>query len=197
MLTGKQILQAGIITMSDNFLVTQEEFQTINPQQHSVDLNLVIVRRLSSSGGIGVIPRKPDAKTKLCKRLQIEPTDDPEFPEGVWVLPAGAYDITFAQGCKIPNDQRLKIVQRSSLLRNGGLLSSSIFDSGYSTSGEDGVDTGIGTVVVLFETIKIAVGARIATAYVEPSNIVQSEDLYQGQWQGNPQQTNPTIANES
>ena len=37
-----------------------------------------------------------------------------------WLLYAGVYDITFNEGCKIPNNRVAFIKQRSSLYRNGG-----------------------------------------------------------------------------
>lgn len=178
MLTGKQIIERGIIFLENENHITQETFLKDNPQQHSVDLNLIEVRRLD---GTGFIPK--EGKTVLCKRMLVAPEFDHTLNCMVWNLSPGAYDITFAQGCNIPNDFRLGIVQRSSLLRNGGLLASSIFDSGFETKSS-------GTVFHINNPIKIEVGARVGTAYVVPSNTVAEEDLYSGQFQKDIQRTN-------
>lgn len=180
MLTGKQIIDQGIVFLDNENHISHESFLKDGPQQHSVDLNLIKVQRLDD---VGFIPK--EGKTVLCKRIEVrsETEWNSESQREVWNLSPGAYDITFAQGCKIPNNFRLRIVQRSSLLRNGGLVNSSIFDSGFKTDQ-------IGTIFHINNPIKIEVGARIATAYTEPSNIVEEQDLYSGQYQSDIQRTN-------
>ena len=159
MLNGKEIVERGIVTF-----VPQE-----NVAQHGVDLNLIKVQGFR---GTGFIPRPVDQKTTLVEYVDIEPVDN------VWHLLPGIYNITFAQGCDIPSDTMLLIRQRSSLLRNGGTLHSSIFDAGFKT-------TNIGTVMVIHHPIKIEVGARIAQIYNHNCSVV--ENLYQGQFQNDKQ----------
>jgi len=153
MLNGKEIVARGIVTN-----VPEE-----NIAQHGVDLNLIGVEKMK---GVGLIPIK--GKTTLPRYEEIVPI------EGVWRLEPGVYNITFDQGCKIPNDQMLLIRQRSSLLRNGGSLHSSVFDAGFET-------TKIGTVMVLFHSVDIEYGARIAQIYNHVTDPV--ENLYNGQFQ--------------
>lgn len=165
-LTGKQLVEQGIIT---------GDIREENIAQHGVDLNLIEVRRIS---GPGFIPL--EGKTKLAFRSFVEKEEinvDGQTVIG-WKLTPGAYDITFEQGCDIPNNQRLQIVQRSSLLRNGAILRSSMFDSGFKTNS-------IGTVIYLSEELWIQEGARVAQIYATSSNTV--ENLYNGQFQGDKQ----------
>ena len=153
MLNGKEIVIKGIVTN-----VPEE-----NVAQHGVDVNLIKVERVV---GIGLIPVK--GKTRLPNYLEVMSI------EGVWRLNPGTYNITFAQGCKIPYDQMLLIRQRSSLLRCGGQLHSSVFDAGFETDQ-------IGTFMTLFHPIDIEVGARVAQIYNHQSDPV--ENLYNGQFQ--------------
>lgn len=174
-LTGKELLAKEIITgLADENGNLKQEY-TDNIQQHGIDLNLIRVQRID---GPGFIPL--EGKTVLASRtdiLHIEKAVDGRIAK-VWQLEPGAYDITFAQGCAVPPDQRLEIVQRSSILRNGGVLRSSVFDAGFRTDR-------IGTVVVFHEPIMIEVGARVAQIVAIGSNEV--ENLYNGQWQGDKQ----------
>jgi deoxycytidine triphosphate deaminase len=97
-----------------------------------------------------------------------------------WLLYSGAYDITFWEGCKIPANFVGLIRQRSSMLRNGTVLHSSVFDPGFETEF-------MGTVMVVNETIFIEEDARVAQIYFHTCEEVEQENLYNGQWQGDKQ----------
>lgn len=165
-LNGKQIVEQGIVTN-----VTNPECI----QQVGVDLELIKVEQVF---GGGIVPKQ--GKTVLAKREEVIPhtVANGQSNADVWRLEPGVYDITLAQGCKIPANQRLQIIQRSSLLRNGALLVSSMFDPGFETNN-------IGTILHVRVPITIEVGARIAQAYVTGVNDV--DNLYEGQWQGDKQ----------
>lgn len=173
-LTGKELVERAIIFQLGTYAVPEE-----NIQQHGVDLNLVGVRRVL---GGGIIPA--EGKTVLSQYEDVKPklleSDSDTKPKYRWVLEPGVYDITLAQGCDIPKNQRLKLIQRSSLLRNGTMIVSSLFDAGFKTDN-------IGTVMHVRVPIQIEVGARICQAYTDNSNEV--ENLYEGQWQGDAQRT--------
>jgi len=154
MLNGKEMIERGIITGP-----IEEE----NISQHGIDLNLIKVERLIC---VGTIPRK--GKTRLPEYIEVKPID------GFWQLKPGVYNIVFAQGCNVPSDQMLLIRQRSSLLRCGGSLHSSVFDAGFSTEL-------LGSVMVLHHPIDIEVGSRIAQIYNHECTRV--EKLYDGQFQ--------------
>lgn len=167
-LNGKQIVEQGIITN----VINKECIQQVG-----VDLELIKIERVM---GTGIIPQ--EGKTKLGTKIPVPMVDCPN-PKGDektkgWLLTPGAYDITLEQGCKIPANQRLQIVQRSSVLRNGGVLASSMFDPGFETDH-------IGTVMFVFASVFIHFGARVAQAYTTEVNEV--ENLYDGQWQGDKQ----------
>jgi deoxycytidine triphosphate deaminase len=152
MLNGKEIVARGIVTN-----VPEE-----NVSQHGVDLNLIKVERIIS---IGMIPVK--GKTALPEYEEVLPID------GIWHLNPDVYNITFDQGCKIPNDVMCLIRQRSSLLRCGGQLHSSVFDAGFETEN-------IGTFMVILHPVRIEVRARVAQIYNHATDPV--ENLYNGQF---------------
>lgn len=163
-----------------------------NIQQVGIDLNLIKVEHISTVdvkqtgvmqdgiafdvfAGAGFIPR--EGKTGLANRYEVSLSDNK------WFLTPGVYDITFAQGCEIPENIVMFIRQRSSLLRNGSLLHSSVFDPGFKTSN-------IGTILHVREPIVIENYARIAQIYGYVCTPVSPDKLYDGQWQGDKQRTN-------
>jgi deoxycytidine triphosphate deaminase len=157
--------------MPDRLLSTAElipmitgELNESNIQNHSIDLNVIKIDKI---GGCGFIP-KGDGKTILPTYTPMKPIDS------VWHLDSGAYNVEFEQGCNIPSYAMLLIRQRSSLLRNGGIISSSLWDGGFQTDS-------MGTVMILNNPIKIEVGARIATIYGHACEPI--EKPYSGQWQ--------------
>jgi len=170
-LTGRMLVEQGIITNASAECIAQ----------HGVDLELIKVDRLF---GVGKIPKK--GKTSLVQYKEVElkesvsGIDTNGFPifSSSWFLTPGTYQVTFKQGCKIPNDKMLLIRQRSSLLRNGTILHSSVFDAGFQTES-------MGTVIVVTTPIEIEYEARIAQIYAHNSLIV--ENLYDGQWQNDKQ----------
>lgn len=171
-LNGKQIVEQGIVTK-----VVNEECI----QQVGVDLELIAVEQIL---GHGIVPNGKQ-KTQLPNKVVVALGDIPvvdgsnQTTKG-WLLHPGSYDITLAQGCKIPANQRLQIVQRSSMLRNGVILASSMFDPGFETEN-------VGTVMHVSVPIFIQQNARVAQAYTTEVNPVDEKDLYNGQWQNDKQ----------
>ena len=90
-----------------------------------------------------------------------------------WLLYPGTYEITFWEGCKLPADYVGLIRQRSSLLRNGAIIHSSVFDPGFETEF-------MGCVMRINETIFIEEDARVAQIYFHKCEEVT--ELYDGQW---------------
>jgi deoxycytidine triphosphate deaminase len=97
-----------------------------------------------------------------------------------WLLYPGAYDVTFHEGCKIAEDRVGMIRQRSSLLRNGAIIASSIFDPGFETEN-------MGTIMIVTATIFIEKDARVGQMYFHECDAVAEENLYQGQFQNDKQ----------
>ena len=172
-LTGKQIAERGIV-----FGNLKEE----NIQQHGVDCNLVGVRKIA---GGGVVPA--EGKTTLSPYREITP-EKGEDGKYYWNLIPGVYDITLAQGCKIPADQKMKLIHRSSIYRNGSSIVSALWDAGFETEN-------MGTVLSVMASISIEVGARVCQAETYNSNEV--EKLYDGQWQGDSQRTDGREVNDA
>lgn len=157
MLNGKELVSKNIIT----------KVPLENIQQHGIDLNVIDIIRLH---GNGVVSK--ERKTVLGESERQSPID------GYWHLQPGTYEVVFEQGCNIPSDQMLLIRQRSSMLRNGTILHSSVFDAGFKTDN-------MGTVMIVTIPIYIEVGARIAQIYNHQCTEV--ENLYNGQWQNDKQ----------
>jgi deoxycytidine triphosphate deaminase len=137
-------------------------------QQVGIDLELVEVKKLS---GMGMILKE---KTILPTYHPVE-TINLDGRKGRRLEP-GYYEVRFTQGCNIPDNTTLKIRQRSSALRSGTQLHSSIFDPGFNTES-------IGSFIQVNQVIFIEFGARIAQVYGNFNNPVPKDKLYSGQYQ--------------
>lgn len=172
MLNAKQILEKGLLKL---------EHTKGKPAQIGYDLSLKAVNKIGYKGTPdSKIGKVLSSKTELATYSPVQLTN----VDGIngWLLYEGVYDITFYEGCKIPNNYVGLIRQRSSMLRNGTVLHSSVFDPGFETDF-------MGTVMVVNETIFIEEGARVAQIYFHECEPVHEDDLYNGQWQGDKQRT--------
>lgn len=167
MLNANQIIEKELLKL---------EHTQGKPAQVGYDLSLKQVNEITS--GMGRIGKVLKDKTELTTYKPVE-TFRLDGAMG-WLLYKGVYDITFNEGCKIPANYVGLIRQRSSLLRNGTVLHSSVFDPGFETDY-------MGTVMVVNETIFIEEGARVAQIYFHECAPVSDENLYNGQWMGDKQ----------
>jgi deoxycytidine triphosphate deaminase len=94
-----------------------------------------------------------------------------------WLLYEGVYDITFNEGCKIPDNRVAFIKQRSSLYRNGAIINSPVFDPGFETEF-------MGTLMYVNCPIFIEENARVAQIYFHECSPAEK---YDGQWQNDKQ----------
>lgn len=140
-------------------------------QQVGIDLRIKQINTLTLP--FGHIPK--EGKTVLPQYQSVQLDSD-----NVWRLGTGFYDIVFEEGCKIPSDVTLFIRQRSSLLRIGGLIQSSIFDPGFETDN-------IGCCMIIHRSVIIEPGARIAQIYGVQNMTVEEGRLYNGQFQNDKQ----------
>lgn len=165
MLNATELLDRGIITgpIWEN-----------NIAQHGIDLNVIKISRLVN-GTRGHIPASGKTTTPNYEEV---PFIDPTAVSRSWVLEPGMYDVVFAQGCNIPNDQMLLIRQRSSLLRCGAFICSNVYDAGFTTEN-------LGTMLTVVHPITIEYNARIAQIYNHLTTPV--DNLYDGQWQNDKQ----------
>ena len=168
-------LSKSLKKMPSKLLSTEELLPMItgnihsdNLQNHGIDLNVISIKKIL---GGGFIPK--EGKTILPEYEEILLNED-----NTWYLEKGAYDLIFEQGCEIPNFAMLLIRQRSSLLRNGSIIHSSIFDAGFKAQN-------LGTVMIVNVPIRIQKGARIANIYGHSCDRVK--ELYSGQFQGDKQ----------
>ena len=122
----------------------------------------------------------PDNTCKILKDKtivnQLESIGFNDSDNGWWLSP-GTYDVMCNEGCNIPANRTAMVRQRSSLLRNGAIIASSIFDPGFKTAN-------IGTVMIVTERIFIEKDARIAQMYFHEN---KEGELYDGQFQNDKQ----------
>jgi len=174
MLNAKQIIDEGLLLL---------EHTQGKPSQVGYDLSLKAVQKIgnrisnspynvSRDGKIGKILKD---KTELTTYTPIEPINL-DGSRG-WLLHEGVYDITFNEGCNIPDNRVAFIKQRSSLYRNGAIINSPVFDPGFKTEF-------MGTLLYVHETIFIEQDARVAQIYFHEC---VSAEMYDGQWQGDKQ----------
>ena len=163
MINAQQIKDKGLLKL---------ESSKGKAAQIGYDLSLKAVNKI---GNVGKVLKD---KTELAS---YEPIEKVQLDGHTgWLLYPGAYDITFWEGCDIPSNYVGLIRQRSSMLRNGTVLHSSVFDPGFSTEF-------MGTVMVVNETIFVEEDARVAQIYFHECTPVGEENLYNGQWQGDKQ----------
>ncbi len=173
MLNAKQIVDEGLLLLENT---------KGKPAQVGFDLSLKAVNKVGSSRVVGGTFNK-DAKIGKILKDKTELTTyipiDPIKLDGVkgWLLYEGVYDITFNEGCNIPDNRVAFIKQRSSLYRNGAIINSPVFDPGFKTEF-------MGTLLYVHETIFIEQDARVAQIYFHEC---VSAEMYDGQWQGDKQ----------
>jgi len=171
MLNATQILDEGLLLL---------EHTQGKPSQVGYDITLKEVQKIGLKIGAnayreGKIGKVLKDKTELTEYVP-QTTIMLDGVEG-WLLHDGVYDITFNEGCKIPDNRVAFIKQRSSLYRNGAIINSPVFDPGFETQN-------MGTLLYVHETIFIEKDARVAQIYFHECN---GAELYNGQWQGDKQ----------
>lgn len=154
-LTGKEILEKGIITGSCSEGL----------QQQGIDLRIKDIKIVQ---GVGEIPSTGKTELPLYDHYELG------------YIEPGYYEITFEEGCKIPNNCSLHLKTRSSLVRSGAIIHSGQFDAGFETDS-------MGAFMHVIRPIIIEKGSRVAQAIVFQSSDV--ENLYNGQWQNDKQRS--------
>jgi len=176
MLNVKQVIDEGLLLL---------EHTQGKPAQVGYDLSLKAVQKVGNKIGGGVYNLSKGGKIgKVLKdktELTTYTTLDPINLDGSkgWLLYEGVYDVTFNEGCKIPDNRVAFIKQRSSLYRNGAIINSPVFDPGFETEF-------MGTLVYVHETIFIEINARVAQIYFHKC---ESAEKYDGQWQNDKQRS--------
>jgi len=171
MLNVKQILDEGLLLL---------ENAKGKPAQVGYDVTIKAVNKIGTKVGgnlftEGRIGKVLKDKTVLTTYTAID-TKQVDGAEG-WLLYEGVYDITFNEGCKIPDNRVAFIKQRSSLYRNGAIINSPVFDPGFETEN-------MGTLLYVHEAIFIEKDARVAQIYFHEC---EPAEKYDGQWQNDKQ----------
>ena len=110
------------LILSDSPLITSFIDLEEQLQPFGIDLTLLEVRELTSSGYIG-----KDSQQRLLSDNKII-----AFDEQGWVrLYQGSYLITFNEICNLPLDLMALGKPRSSLLRSGVTINTAVWDAGY------------------------------------------------------------------
>ena len=170
MLNANQIIQEGLLKL---------EHTQGKPAQVGYDLTL---KQVNLVGG-----KKNMAGFRIGKVLKDKTELTNYEPYGLinldgitgWLLYEGVYDITFNEGCKLPNNRVAFIKQRSSLYRNGTIINSPVFDPGFETEF-------MGTLMYVNCPIFIEENARVAQIYFHECSPAEK---YDGQWQGDKQRS--------
>ena len=173
MLNAQQILDESLLYLAHS---------KGKPAQVGYDLTLKLVNKVGNRIGgnvyaTGKIGKVLKDKTELTTYTPLD-TIKLDGDEG-WLLHDGIYDITFWEGCKIPDNRVAFIIQRSSLYRNGAVINSPVFDPGFETNN-------MGTLLYVFEPIFIEKDARVAQIYFHEC---VSAEMYNGQWQNDKQRS--------
>ena len=173
MLNAKQIIDEGLLLL---------ENAKGKPAQVGYDITLKEVNKIGNRIGYnqfrdGRIGKVLKDKTELTT-YTFQNTMNLDGVEG-WLLHEGVYDITFNEGCKIPENRVAFIKQRSSLYRNGAIINSPVFDPGFETQN-------MGTLLYVHEPLFIEKDARVAQIYFHECN---GAELYNGQWQNDKQRS--------
>lgn len=174
MLNVKQVIDEGLLLLEN----TQGK-----PAQVGYDLSLKAIQKIGNKigGGVYNLSRGGQIGKVLKDKTQLTtytPLDTIQLDGDTgWLLHEGVYDITFHEGCKIPENRVAFIKQRSSLYRNGAIINSPVFDPGFETQN-------MGTLLYVHEPLFIEINARVAQIYFHEC---ESAEKYDGQWQNDKQ----------
>jgi deoxycytidine triphosphate deaminase len=164
-LNADQILEEGLILLGSN--------SHGKPAQVGFDLSIKAVNQTGRNVGKVLVD-----KTVVSQHTAVQKTSvDGKLG---WMLYAGVYDVIMNEGCNIAPNRVGLIRQRSSLMRNGALIQSSIFDPGFKTDN-------IGTYMFVNNPIFIEENARVAQMYFHDCTPVGEDKLYNGQFQNDKQ----------
>jgi dUTP pyrophosphatase len=132
-------------------------------QPNGVDLTLDAVLEQTSAGRIA-----REGET-IGDRQSLETTGDPP----TYGLEPGGYVLQYAETVAVPEGHVGFIYPRSSLMRNGCMLNTAVWDAGYEGRGEG--------LLEVHHPIELETGARIAQFVLAEAD---HEETYDGSYQG-------------
>ena len=131
------------------------------PQPNGVDLRVAAIFSPTAPGHIG------ETETTVGAREALAPVD------GSYRLDPGGYIIRYREQIAIPEGHLGFLYPRSSLLRNGAMINTAVWDSGYRGRGEGLLD--------VTAPVSIAADARVAQLVLAKA---EHDGGYDGQFQG-------------
>lgn len=144
-------------------------------QQVSIDLKICQIFRIDPLSRGAILKEK----TILPKYEELQTIENAEHNAEGWWLSQGYYNFIFEEGVDIPKDIATLVIQRSSLLRNGGTLTSSLWDPAFSTG-----DGKMSSFATINHPVFIEKGARVACMYGwRIDGELPEHLLYNGQYQ--------------
>lgn len=135
-------------------------------QPNGVDLTLGAVFQPIDAGQI------MQAGKTIGDRQEVAPSEVTDTSE-IYYLPPGAYVVRYSEQLQVPDDHIGFIYPRSSLLRNGCMLHTAVWDAGY-----EGQGAGL---LVVHHDIEIEAGARIGQFVLAAAD---HTGTYEGSYQG-------------
>ncbi len=132
-------------------------------QPNGVDLTLEAVLVPTEAGRVG-----RDGKT-IAERRELEPSGDPP----TYALEPGGYVARYAEAVSIPEDHVGFVYPRSSLMRNGAMVNTAVWDAGYEGRGEG--------LLQVTHPIELERGARVAQLVLARAD---ASGRYDGSYQG-------------
>ena len=132
-------------------------------QPNGVDLTLAAVFAPVERGHVG-----REGKT-VGARDEVEPAGDPPTYE----LAPGGYVARYAETVRVPDGHVGFLYPRSSLMRNGTMVNTAVWDAGYEGRGEG--------LLQVTRPIALERGARVAQLVLARAD---HEDTYDGAYQG-------------
>lgn len=152
------------------FVTSVIDAETTKFQPNGVDLQLDEVHRIEK----GAFHLSEVAKTdRPCTKIEADTND-------VFVLKPGLYKIKYKQKVSIPAGECGYVVPRSTLMRNGVMVYSALYDTGYGTG--ENVEPGEmwGLMQVNLDDFLVQRHTRIAQ-YI--TFVTNSQSQYSGQYQ--------------
>ena len=132
-------------------------------QPNGVDLTLAAVFEPTGTGRVG-----REGKT-IAKRREVAAEGDPP----TFHLEPGGYVARYAETVRVPDDHVGFIYPRSSLMRNGTMVNTAVWDAGYEGKGEG--------LLQVTHPIEIERGARVAQLVLARA---EHAGRYDGDYQG-------------
>lgn len=131
-------------------------------QPNGIDLTLGSIYTQDTPGEITVSGKEIGDRTEL-----------PPDADNMYCLDPGAYIVQYAEKLVIPDNHVGFVYPRSSLIRNGAMLHTAVWDAGYEGRGEG--------LLIVHNTIQLEKNARIGQiVYADAIH----ETVYDGTYQG-------------